>query len=218
MVSLTEFIISAIYIGTEVTGVWQAINPIIPKEIINIILSILSVVPSWTFFAIGLIYFLLIVWRINLEKTFLKLDYRFKNSADSLNIPTANLETPTGEITYIFLNGKIENRFYRELLSLLHCKLLLIFESPIDVLISCERQYRSVENIDEKPNSLTLACDIRTSGARKIELAFAMDDLGDFAGKDQISMKICVGPKMQPFRKIFQHINGTLCENKIDIV
>jgi hypothetical protein len=30
-----------------------------------------------------------------------------------------------------------------------------------------------------------------------------MDDLGDFAGKDQISMKICVGPKCNLLGKYF---------------
>ncbi len=219
MVSLIEFVISVLYLGAESLHAWHSISTYLPSELIDNIQLIKSILFDRTISTIVIAYILIIFWRLKLEKkTSIKLDYRFRDNANLLDIKGANLDKITGEITYIFINGKINSWFCKVILSLLQCKFLLIFESPIDVNINFERQCSSMEKVDDKHRSLILASDINMSGLRKIELAFTKEELGVFEGRDQISMKVCIGPKMWPFRVLFKYINGILCENKIDIV
>lgn len=219
MVSLIEFVISALYLGAESLHAWNTISLYLPKELLDNIPLIKSMLFDYKVSTLILVYILLIFWRINLaKKTSIKLDYRFRDNANLLDIHGTSLDKITGEITYIFINGKINSCFCLMILSLFQCKFLLIFESPIDVNIGFEGQYSSVDKVDDKRHSLVLASDIRMSGVRKIELAFAKEELGIFEGKDHISMKVSIGPKIWPFRPLFKYINGTLSENKIDIV
>ena len=219
MVHLIEFILGAISLTPEIIHAWEVISPYLPKEILDMLPVIESFLISRNGLLIIVVYVLFLFWRMRLERAHIKLDYRFQRNAHLLDIPSANLEGPTGEPTYIFISGKINSSICLTILSLLRCKFLLIFKSPIGIIMSAERQHKGVDIVDDnEPHFLILASDIRNTGTRKIELSFAKDELGNFEGKDQISMKVCVGPKIWwPLRLLLQFINGTLCENKIDI-
>jgi hypothetical protein len=80
-----------------------------------------------------------------------------------------------------------------------------------------ERQYSEWKILVEEPQRLILSGNIGISGIRKIELGFSLEEMKSFEGHDQIPIKIFFAPKTWGFRHIFQFINGTIIENKIDI-
>jgi hypothetical protein len=217
MVSLIEFILGSISLTPVIIHAWDAISPYLPQEIIKIVPIIKLYLFSFTGLVIFGIYILFVFWRINLEKTFIKLDYRFQRNPNLLNISSTNLEDVQGEPTYIFINARINSRICRLVLSILRCKPLLIFKSPRGVTIGIERQYSDVNIVDnDKPHFLILASDFE--GTRRIELSISKDELASYITGAQISMRVCIGPNIWLLRKPLQYINGTLWENKIDIV